>query len=91
MWITAFSDAILPTIEVFKWSVEDFLGCRLVIRHDGFTTGGATADTFGAATSFAASLDFTVRYTSIDSNCALGRLELASGVLIWRNGLRLLK
>lgn len=81
----------MSTLVVFKWSVEDLLGCRLNIRHNGFTTGGATADALGAATSFAASLNFTVRYTCVDSNCALSRLKLASGVLIWRNGLRLLE
>ena len=56
-------------------------------------TGGATADSLGTAASLAAllSLYVTVRSTSIDSDCALGRLKLTRGDFIRRNGLCLLK
>ena len=94
--ITTISDAILPTLIIFKWCVKDFLGCRMAGWDGVFSTafihtGGATADSLGTATSLAAllSLYITVRSTSID--CALCSLKLTRSDFIRRNGLCLLK
>ena len=101
---TTICDAIMRmcTLVIVKWSVEDFLGCRLATWHSVFPTtiirmviihiGGATADALGAAASLAEffSLNLTGRGTCIDSYSALGRLKLASGGFIRRDVLCLL-